>query len=157
MSENGSWICLGCNAVMPEAAGPSWRWTGEIWQHRCPGMHPQTGHFDAKLLVTVEPGRMTKDDLPGDWIEQVVGALDNCRTKTEIPPVAVTLPWSWAAGLHEVRLAREIDLCSLDQYKSVRSVRLHGVDVMFGGTEKPVFSVMAEVFWVRPPRKNDGG
>lgn len=142
MSENGSWACMGCNAVMPEAAGPSWRWTGEIWQHRCKGMHPQAGHFDAKLLVA---GQLPDRGLPDDWMKQVVEALDGLP-QAVVPPAVVTLPWSWAAGLKKVQMVREVEIVSLSQGDSVR---LNGVDIMFGNTEKPVFSVMADELWKR--------
>lgn len=47
-SETGA-TCTACGATLgssdPDA---SWRWNGENWEHKCPGIDLQCGHFSAK-------------------------------------------------------------------------------------------------------------
>jgi hypothetical protein len=41
-------LCSACGAPLDARAGDgSWRWNGEFWEHKCPGSHPQAGHFRA--------------------------------------------------------------------------------------------------------------
>lgn len=46
----GFWRCEECGeANDSQGAGP-WRFNGRIWQHYCPGRHPQAGPADAKRM-----------------------------------------------------------------------------------------------------------
>lgn len=41
-------VCSGCGAPI-EPSDSHWRWNGEYWEHKCPGSHPQAGHFTAVI------------------------------------------------------------------------------------------------------------
>lgn len=43
---HGADECGACRAKWT-AIDPSWRWNGRAWEHKCPGLHPQAGHFRA--------------------------------------------------------------------------------------------------------------
>ena len=42
--------CSSCNAPINKNDS-SWRWNGICWEHKCPGNHPQVGHFAANAGV----------------------------------------------------------------------------------------------------------
>lgn len=56
----GEWACTNCGAVLPELPGPEWRF-GDVPQHKCPGLIPQAGHFDAAPVGgAMRPGTETQ-------------------------------------------------------------------------------------------------
>jgi hypothetical protein len=45
----GLWRCEGCgDAYDAESEMSRWRWTGEAYEHKCPGLHSQAGHMPAR-------------------------------------------------------------------------------------------------------------
>ena len=46
----GAWRCSCCGELHDDASDPSWRWNGNIWEHKCPGASPQCGHQPARYF-----------------------------------------------------------------------------------------------------------
>lgn len=50
---HGLWRCEGCgDAYDFETDRGAWRWTGLIYEHKCPGLEPQAGHMPARFFGT---------------------------------------------------------------------------------------------------------
>lgn len=45
----GNWQCEACGEIMNNL-NPSWRCTGDAYEHRCEGIHPQCGYMPAKKI-----------------------------------------------------------------------------------------------------------
>lgn len=41
--------CSRCKAK--PALDGSWRWNGEIWEHKCADSHPQAGHYPSEFAT----------------------------------------------------------------------------------------------------------
>ncbi len=46
-------VCSNCGALV-DVMNPSWRWTGNGYEHKCPGVDAQAGHFPAEKRVKGE-------------------------------------------------------------------------------------------------------
>lgn len=46
--------CSACGVHLDEyAPDVAWRWTGDTWEHKCPDVDPQCGHFQAVIEVAI--------------------------------------------------------------------------------------------------------
>lgn len=49
VEEREWWSCTNCGEKLydRQVSSSAWRWCGDIWEHKCPGTHPQIGHNPA--------------------------------------------------------------------------------------------------------------
>ena len=59
----------------------SWRWNGDDWEHRCPGMHPQAGHMRADFIPSPKLKflKFNHPDMPGWLITEPNETRENVR------------------------------------------------------------------------------
>lgn len=91
----GTWRCSCCGDAMPDGGGiGAWRWTGRVWEHKCPGSHPMAGHFEARnfggglsgIILGAESGPGARP-LDLAWVRQV---RDQC--------IAAGVPFAYKQG-----------------------------------------------------------
>jgi protein gp37 len=71
--------CSSCNAPINKNDS-SWRWNGICWEHKCPGNHPQVGHFAANAGVDwVICGSETGPNRREACIEWIGDLCDQCE------------------------------------------------------------------------------
>jgi hypothetical protein len=67
--QSAKYVCDQCGA--PLSWDPSWRFNGEMWEHRCAHHHPQAGHLGSPIP---RPMREYITELEGD-LSDLIGAF----------------------------------------------------------------------------------
>lgn len=75
---HGADECGSCGAKW--AIDPTWRWNGKGWEHKCPGLPAQAGHFPAKPKAPHAPGATPEPKKLGEvWaLRAAVGGCADC-------------------------------------------------------------------------------
>lgn len=84
----GLWRCSGCGEALEATrlADTSWRWTGERYEHKCPGNHPQHGHEPAEWFGEPQGSPLQKGEKKPSLPAPTWGLTGNVKVLPLEPP-----------------------------------------------------------------------